>query len=68
MDSGEFAEIDFEFRKASNSLDRSYPKPRGNYCSADQINGFVVDSDGSLYKCLSDIGYPERKIGTLDSE
>ena len=33
-----------------------HPRQRGNYCSADQVNSLVINYDGELYKCYSDIG------------
>lgn len=46
-------------------LKNFYPKPIGNYCGADYGQGYVIDPKGNLYKCWSDIGRKERRIGTL---
>ncbi|WP_051226675.1 radical SAM/SPASM domain-containing protein [Butyrivibrio sp. MC2013] len=44
-----------------------YPVLRGNVCVADSCNGFVIASDGEMYKCWSDIGCPEMSIGNINS-
>lgn len=43
-----------------------YPKPKGNYCTADSINGWVVDDKGYLYKCWNDIGITEHSVGSVN--
>lgn len=45
-----------------------YPRLKGSYCIADNINGFVVDPAGYLYKCWTDIGFTERAIGKVGPE
>jgi uncharacterized protein len=45
-----------------------YPSPKTNYCAADHVNGYVIDADGRLYKCWSDIGRSDRSIGMLGQE
>lgn len=47
-------------------LQSFYPKPTGNYCGADYVLGYVIDSDGYVYKCWSDVGISERCTMTLD--
>lgn len=47
-------------------LQSFYPKPSGNYCGADYVLGYVIDADGYVYKCWSDVGISERCIMTLD--
>ncbi len=47
-------------------LQSFYPKPTGNYCGADYALGYVIDADGNVYKCWSDVGIPERCIMTLE--
>lgn len=31
-----------------------YPIPKNNYCGANQINSFVIQPDGKIYKCWDD--------------
>lgn len=45
-----------------------YPTPKGNYCTADRNNSWVIDVDGYLYKCWSDIGIKERCVGCINNE
>lgn len=47
-------------------LQSFYPKPMGNYCGADYVLGYVIDADGYVYKCWSDVGISERCVMTLD--
>lgn len=44
-----------------------YPTPVRCYCGADSNNVFVIDSDGSLYKCWDDIGHIERAVGNINT-
>lgn len=44
-----------------------YPSPKGNYCTADHHNAWVIDSYGYLYKCWSDIGIAERRMGSINN-
>lgn len=50
------------------SLTYAYPFPKSNYCMADSCNGWVIDSEGYLYKCWCDIGNEEKQMGSIDSE
>lgn len=57
-----------EARKAivnSNIMSR-YPSARLNYCGADLCNSYVIDPNGNLYKCWSDIGRDEYCVGDLE--
>lgn len=42
-----------------------YPHPIDNYCGADSTSTFVVGPEGNLYKCWSDIGIEDRKVGNV---
>lgn len=42
-----------------------YPGIKGNYCCADQINSYVVDPEGYLYKCWNSIGNIEEAVGNV---
>jgi uncharacterized protein len=44
-----------------------YPHPKGNYCGADHFYGVVFDEAGFIYKCWSDIGIPDRRVGNVNS-
>lgn len=43
-----------------------YPSLKTNYCSADQINSFVIDPSGYLYKCMNEIGNVELAVGNIN--
>lgn len=43
-----------------------YPGIKGNYCCADQVNSFVIDADGYLYKCWNSIGNINEAVGKVD--
>ena len=57
--------LDFMF-KNELPLQSFYPKPIGNYCGADYVLGYVIDADGYVYKCWSDVGISERCVMTID--
>ena len=42
-----------------------YPRAKFNYCCADYINSFVIDSDGSIYKCWNIVGILDRRSGHI---
>ncbi|WFD10772.1 radical SAM/SPASM domain-containing protein [Tepidibacter hydrothermalis] len=45
-----------------------YPGIKANYCCADQINAFVIDPWGDMYKCWNDIGLKEKSVGNITKE
>lgn len=45
-----------------------YPSLVNNYCGADAVNSYVIDPKGDLYKCWSDIGMENLRIGSLNDE
>lgn len=45
-----------------------YPSLKSNYCSADQINSFVIDPQGYLYKCMGEIGNIVSAVGNVKEE
>lgn len=55
----------FEAGKKRGNYLSTYPFPKANFCGADAISAFVIDSDGRLYKCWNDIGVHNRAIGQL---
>ncbi|WP_437568348.1 radical SAM protein [Sorangium sp. So ce542] len=63
-----FAEAEHKFtveaerrRFASTSL----PTLRGNFCSADMEQGYMIGPDGELYACWADFGDPSKRVGHL---
>ncbi|MBR5960990.1 MAG: SPASM domain-containing protein [Clostridia bacterium] len=42
-----------------------YPVIRDNICCADTVNGLVINADGKLYKCWSDIGVDNLSYGNI---
>lgn len=43
-----------------------YPKPRYNYCGASNLNFFVLDPEGYVYKCWNNIGEIKHSIGNIN--
>lgn len=67
--SAEFSKLEFEFKKRHNAdMRMEYPGLVGNVCSADALNGIVIDSDGKMYRCWCDIGLKERSVGDVYGE
>lgn len=62
---------DFELSsigKGNDSLAmKAIPSIKGNHCTADLNNSFVVGPDGSLYKCWCDIGVEGQSVGNISS-
>lgn len=50
------------------SLPCDLPAVKSNYCGADRASGFVIDPEGWIYKCWSDIGDPDRATGSVSGE
>lgn len=42
-----------------------YPVLKSNFCSADKTNSLVIAPNGDIYKCWSDIGKNEYKVGNI---
>lgn len=68
----EFAVLNRTFREALRQKgfkqDRASCYPRiASACAANQINALVVDPDGDLYKCWSEIGEKTARIGNITS-
>lgn len=66
-----YSKLDFEIaldlikRGFLPNLQIKYPFPRANYCGADSENAIVIGPKGNIYKCWSDIGRNEYKIGNI---
>lgn len=71
LDCKEWALKIVEYRKLLYKygvLDLKYPyilRKNMSHCSADDTNSFVVDPEGYLYKCPSDLGYLPKSIGNI---
>lgn len=46
-------------------LRSKYPHKKQSACCADSENAYVIDADGEMYKCWSDIGMKEYSVGNL---
>ncbi len=66
LHTNEFSAYEFSFiqRNGLNMLSR-IPRLVSNYCGADSNNGYVIASDGRIFKCWNEIGIDGREIGTL---
>jgi len=67
----DFSHFDYEFQSKlvdngfMTNFQNRYPILKTNFCGADSMNSIVIDSKGDLYKCWSDIGRDEYKIGNI---
>ncbi len=67
----EYSDINFEFNekvKKSRFIENNtfkYPDLKTTFCGADRVNSFVIDPKGNIYKCWSDIGMEEYKVGNI---
>lgn len=62
----EFSKFNLDFMIDNNvPISNIYPYPKMNYCGADKINGLVIDPNGDVYKCWSDIGIADRRVGNI---
>jgi len=58
-----------EFKKRHNvDVFGSYPRMKANYCGADAISSIIIDPEGDLYKCWSEIGNTQHRVGNLLEE
>jgi uncharacterized protein len=49
----------------SRSLKLAYPSPRHSMCIGTHKNSLIIDPNGYLYKCMSDIGQEKLRIGSV---
>lgn len=67
----DFSHLDYEFQVKLfdngfiDNYRHRYPTLKTNFCGADSVNSFVLDPSGDIYKCWSDIGRDEYKIGNI---
>lgn len=58
--------LDFDKRLSINPKNK-YPTRKSVVCSADKFNAFVINSDGTLYRCWDDIGVKSSSAGHISS-
>lgn len=65
---GDFEKYKMQFYKSQgiDFVEKLYPNIIRNFCTADTINSYVINYNGDLYKCWSDIGIEEKKIARLE--
>ncbi|TCO64231.1 radical SAM protein [Caldanaerobacter subterraneus] len=67
----EYSKVTYMFEKVlkergfSNNLMHKYPHLKYNFCGADSVNSMVIDPEGYIYKCWSDIGIEEYRVGNI---
>lgn len=64
----EYAELEIKFLKDAlekKIFIRTLPFPKLGYCSADSWGGYVVEPEGFLYKCWTDMGEKEWAVGHI---
>ena len=56
------------YEESSNNGNNSYFFPRRieNYCAADCLNNMVIDASGKIYKCVKEVGKPDRHVGHVE--
>lgn len=67
-DSQEFSELELRFLDTHNRILEAYPVPKGCYCCADSASSSVINADGKMYRCWSDIGIESRSYYDLAKE
>lgn len=60
-------EMDFIKKSKGEVVFGRYPKIISNVCGADCISSFIINYDGGLYKCWSDIGIEDKRVGFLEN-
>lgn len=62
----EFSSFEYDFLIRNNlEVLNHIPAQLKNYCGADYAGGFVINADGFIYKCWSEIGDKNKTIGDL---
>lgn len=70
MATSNFTELSDEFDRKAQAMGIGnnmllYPSPTGPYCGADTANSYVIDPDGHLYNCWTDVGHTDKSFGNL---
>ena len=64
----DFSKLVIEFdRLIKNTPNHNYPVLKTVSCTADRFNSFVIDVDGTLYRCWDDVGMSELKTGNINN-
>ena len=69
----EFAEEFVRFRRYIgelgfyNAYDKMQPEYKVNSCTLDCPDAYVIDPDGEVYKCISQVGQTEHSIGNVQT-
>lgn len=58
----EFSLIEYNYNHKDVDADSFVLETRGNFCCADQSSSFIIDADGFIYKCWSEIGQKSKSI------
>lgn len=67
----EYADLNLEYQKLLHEKGFKaerypyYPGIKANYCCADQINSFVIDPKGYMYKCWNNVGNKDMAVGNI---
>lgn len=61
----EFYDEMFSFLKTKSTASIVLAQPAINGCAAVNVNNFVLDADGSLYKCWNEVGCAEYSFGNI---
>ncbi len=64
----DYSKTDLELARyaASKGVKTDFmPAGKGNYCTADAVNGFTIDPQGYIYKCWSGVGKAELACGSV---
>lgn len=67
----DYFRLEYNFIKSLHNKDymlEKYPKLQGNVCGADSTNSYVINADGEVYKCWSDIGKTEVSLGNIGED
>lgn len=51
-----------------NDYELYYPKLISAACGCERVSSFVIDADGSLYKCWEQIGNKEFSVGNINDD
>lgn len=69
MELEKFYLLKYSMKSEINGKNKSIiPQIKNTFCSADRHNSFVIGADGNLFKCWSDIGKNNRKVGNIKDE
>lgn len=67
----EFAHVSNAFQKMNYSINRNrvkhefFPPRRDVYCTAEQVNNYVIDPEGYFYNCWMQIGQTSQSSGHI---